>query len=403
MKVLEIQEWNSTEPFPLTDLSDADIAVLRKWSSQTRFFDLIFDHHSLSLKANGRIGQCMMPLPHYGPVLLYIHTKVPVVRLLEWWCWSEGLIQTSSHLVPLETLDDIIEQLACWLAQRVLEQAHRGLLSAYQRRTALLSSPKGRLLMRPSALALARGQTQLICRYEERSQDIPENQVLYWTLASLRRHGLKHPQASQLVQAAYRILEGSLSLKAFSARDCASFSYNRLNRHYEPMHRLSAMILSQISIGQYQGTQYAPSFILSMNQVFEGAVAKGLSSVLGPDAQVVAQEAHLFSVDPPVRTLMDLVIRSRETQKAALVLDTKYKQGNIPSNTDIYQVVSYASALNVPAAYLLYPHALEKPLACWFGDIACKSLSVNMDQPIFEALSPLVEEIRAHFYFMQSF
>jgi 5-methylcytosine-specific restriction enzyme subunit McrC len=391
--LIEIGEWESSTPIPISSFSDADYGVLHQQAEKTHFFELAYHRSTVSFKANQRVGQCVLALPDFGEIQLLISPKVPVSALMDWWCWSEGLITLSPTLIPLNSIADMMDQLACWLSEYCIQQAKKGLISAYQRKTQPLSKPKGRLLMRQSALAIARGQVSLHCQYEERSQDIPENQIIFWTLDCLRRYPLKHLQARKALQQAYRCLQGNISLIPYTAQDCVKWPYTQLNQHYQPLHRLCGMILAQISIQASSGTHPVPCFILPMNQLFERAVAQALKHQLSPNLQVVSQEPHVFSTRPVVRTLMDLVIRNTITDEPQMVLDTKYKHGYQPSNGDVYQMISYATALGVNQAILLYPHSLPELLSCQFGPVNCQSFSVAMNQPVLDAIQPLCEFI----------
>jgi 5-methylcytosine-specific restriction endonuclease McrBC regulatory subunit McrC len=86
---------------------------------------------------------------------------------------------------------------------------------------------------------------------------------------------------------------------------------------------------------------------------------------------------------------MDIVIRHAVNDKPLLVLDTKYKHGHQPSNGDVYQMVSYATALGVNQTLLLYPHTLAEILSCQFGSIRCQSFAVPMDRFVLDAIQPL--------------
>jgi hypothetical protein len=292
---VELKEWESSTAFASTGFSEADYSMLQQMAEKNNFYELIYQRQSVFFKANYRVGQCVLNLPDFGELHLLVSPKVPVSSLMDWWCWSEGLIDLSPPQIPLESLPDMIDQLACWLSEKLVQQAKRGLLSAYQRKTESLSKPKGRLLMRQSALALAQGQANLYCRFEERSQDIPDNQVLLWTLDRLLRYPLRHPQARKVVQLAYRLLPGNISLAPFTAQDCFRWQYTQINQHYQPLHQLCAMILAQVSIQPVSGTALVPSFILNMNQLFERAVANALKHQLDKKYHVISQEPHVFS------------------------------------------------------------------------------------------------------------
>lgn len=386
---LETSEWERSEGISLALLTARDIETLMQYSQETHYFEVYFNHHSLHLVAKQHVGQCVVNLPDYGSVILMVHPKVPVEKLMEWWCWSESLIQPLQTTLPLRAVIDLLDQLAYWLGELVLNQARLGLLAAYREETEALTSPKGQMLIRPTVIGFLRGQTSIHCAYSDLTQNTPDNQVLLWTLDSLRRAGLTHPQARHQVHSAWRILQGIASLTPYTASQCFNWSYNRLNQHYKLMHQLCGMILSRLSVSETTGLQASATFMLPMNMIFERAVAKGLQHLLAGRFHVIAQEPHTFSSRPPVHTRMDLVIRDLHTNKALAVLDTKYKQGEVPPNSDVYQVVSYATAINSPQAVLIYPTRLNTPLNTFVGPVHTWSIGVSMNQSVSDALLPL--------------
>lgn len=386
---LEVSEWGASEEINLELLTTRDIEVLSGYSEDTRYFDLRYNRQTLQLVAKQYVGQCVVDLPDFGSLTFTVHPKVPIDQLMSWWCWSESLIQPLNATLPLETVSDLLDQLAFWLSERILNQARLGLLSAYREETEPLTSPRGQILIRPTIMGLLQGKTTAFCTYSERTQDIPDNQVLLWTLDCLRRSALKHPQARYQVQAAWQALQGVASKVPYTSKQCFNWAYHRLNQHYELIHQLCGMILSRLSVSEKSGAQAVATFMLPMNVIFEGAVAKGLQHILAGQFNVIAQEPHTFSRKPAVYTRMDLVIRDRQTNHVIAVLDTKYKQGEVPGNSDVYQVVAYSSALDCRQAGLLYPTALHSPLNTVIGSISTWSMGVPMSQSVLKALEPL--------------
>ena len=59
---------------------------------------------------------------------------------------------------------------------------------------------------------------------------------------------------------------------------------------------------------------------------------------------------------------MDVVLHDVGTGRALVVLDTKYKSTEQPSNADIFQIAFYARELNVRRAILVYPSAVSNPV-----------------------------------------
>ena len=67
------------------------------------------------------------------------------------------------------------------------------------------------------------------------------------------------------------------------------------------------------------------------------------------------------------------------------VIDTKYKVSKTFSNTDYYQVIAYADAIDCNEALLVYPEDLASPMNLKPGKIRVRSLVFNLNKPIEEA------------------
>jgi 5-methylcytosine-specific restriction enzyme subunit McrC len=81
---------------------------------------------------------------------------------------------------------------------------------------------------------------------------------------------------------------------------------------------------------------------------------------------------------------MDLLLSDEPSHRSICVMDTKYKVG-MPSNIDIYQVVSYAVANGCRDTILIYPAELEQPLDERWGDIQVRSATFSLEGDLEEA------------------
>ncbi len=71
-----------------------------------------------------------------------------------------------------------------------------------------------------------------------------------------------------------------------------------------------------------------------------------------------------------------------------------YKKAPKPSETDIQQVVAYATALHCREAVLIYPHGLDKPRDYDIGGVHVRTLSFALDGDLERAGQAFLQGLR---------
>ena len=134
--------------------------------------------------------------------------------------------------------------------------------------------------------------------------------------------------------------------------------FDRLNAHYREVVALSRMVLLH---SEYQAERgpvavRAPGFLVDMNRLFQEFVTVALREELGVSKDRFG-ESGIDSLDEgsKVRLRPDLVWRDRGG--CVFVGDAKYKitspMKRVP-NADLYQMLAYVTALNLPGGLLVY-------------------------------------------------
>lgn len=161
--------------------------------------------------------------------------------------------------------------------------------------------------------------------------------------------------------------------------------YQRLNEDYRPLHALCRLLLAGMGPDIEQGRNAVLPFSLNMASLFEEFVAIWLAENIGQSFVLKSQHYVKLKSDTDFSFKIDLVIRERQTGRPIAVMDTKYKDAEAPSQTDVNQVVAYAVELGVKRAYLVYPSALAKPFFLTTGGIEVRSLCFDIGDDISSA------------------
>ncbi|MEM7594886.1 MAG: restriction endonuclease [Cyanobacteria bacterium P01_A01_bin.83] len=289
--------------------------------------------------------------PDFG---IRIKPKVPIKNLLGMLEYAYNLKSSFlDDLVDCDSLEEFYNYLAAILVKKILKLIRQGLSKTYIPQTKSLSYIRGRLDVTST---IKTWNPKLTCHYKQQTSDIPENQILLYTLYCISRDRICQPETKKLVSKAYHTLRQSVTLTPYNAKDCLTIKYNRLNQQYQQLHQLCRFFLDRTMPSYNSGNYQTLPFLINMARLYEKFVAQWLKINLPPQYKLKIKET--IKVDP-IKLEIDLLICDRMTGKTLYVLDTKYKNPKQPSNSDIYQIITYATSQNCPRAILIYPQPLE--------------------------------------------
>ncbi len=346
------------------------------------------------LTAQGWVGQ--IQIPHQ--LSLTITPKVPIARLFQLWevAYDLRLADLADGLTAVASLPAFFSLLAQILAQRVIRRGRQGFQQAYLRQTAVLPYVRGKLL--PNTLAQTSPTVQLTCRYDTHTTDIPDNQIVAYTLHQIARSGQCHLAAQTAVRQAYHLLQPLVTLRPFQPTDCQNRSYSRLNQDYAVLHALCRFFLEHTGPLLAKGNHSLMPFLLNMAQLYERCVANWLQAHLPPPYRIKAQESTTLGPNDELRFQIDLTLYG-ENGRPLAVLDTKYKIPDKPSQADISQVITYAKAKGCEHALLIYPQSLPQPLNLTIGDVRLHTLAFGLDEPLEVAGQQFLHKLRERLHF----
>jgi len=289
-----------------------------------------------------------------------------------------------------QSLQEFYERLAHILAKRVLARARRGLYRAYIPEDDRLPYVRGRVDMKKALQSP--WDAHLLCHYQEHTSDIEDNQILTWTLRGIARTGLCRDEVLSSVRGAYRVLYTCTSLNCFSPNHCIGRFYHRLNNDYEPMHGLCRFFLEHTGPANSLGDRKMLPFLVDMAGLFERFVAMWLKQHLPKKYEIKIQERVEISTRVPTFQI-DLVLYDAAQGRALMVLDTKYKKEQIPSNDDIYQVLAYTQVKDCREAVLIYPTDSITPIDAPVRDGRVRSLAFDLSGDLEEAGKALLDAL----------
>jgi 5-methylcytosine-specific restriction enzyme subunit McrC len=332
-----------------------------------------------SPRTNGRY--CLTPQGWVGwiPVSPELHLsllpKVNLHNLFRMWQTAYRLpdIFWQDDLVQVQSLREFYERLAALLAKMVLQRSRQGFHRAYLAQTEMLPFIRGRITALPHP-----PQTAVTCTHHVHTADLPDNQILAYTLEQILRSRRCQEPTQTAVRRAYRSLQGLVSFTEFEAEDCNGRFYTRLNQDYHPLHTLCRFFLAHTGPSHQSGDQPSQPFLVNMSALFEQFVTAWLDQNLPTPWRLKSQETVYIGTNRDLHLQIDMVVYD-ENGNPHTILDTKYKTPTKPSQADISQIVTYAKAKGCHEAILVYPEPLPRPLDIWLDDLHIRSLTFSLD------------------------
>lgn len=251
---------------------------------------------------------------------------------------------------PEANLFDLIALLCIEECDRLVRN---GLLADYIEEEDELAVLRGRWLFSRQLKERYGRPERLICRFDERHQNILENQLLAVAMDRAARRG-RHLDVRRRARVLRSVLDEACDRAAFdddTARQ--QIQYGRLNEHYRSAHVLSRLVLEAGGVEDLHamGSTHSFAFLIDMNSLFERFVERLIERVVPSSWHVYRQRRDssiIWNVDLHKRyatVIPDLLIDPR-VGGGRLAVDAKYKTYDLrrASVDDIMQSFLYAYA-----------------------------------------------------------
>ena len=283
------------------------------------------------------------------------------------------------------------------------QAVRRGLLQGYRHEEEALHTVRGRIRFNDQINRRFGVPLPLEVAFDEFTEDIEENRLLKTVLYRLSHLPVRSAQAKRDVHA-LRPIFNTVELGAYR-RGAPEVMYTRLNSHYRPAVELARLIIDNSSLELLHGETTGASFMLDMNRVFEQFLVVALREELGLSERqwgrgsLHLDEANTIKLEPDLSWLSGGRYR--------FVGDAKYKRikpDGFP-NADIYQMLAYCIAANLPSGLLIYaageleptePRRYEIKHANKTIEVASIDLKGQPDD-ILKEVARLAEKVKAHY------
>ncbi|MCY4109973.1 MAG: hypothetical protein OXG11_13220 [Chloroflexi bacterium] len=250
--------------------------------------------------------------------------------------------------------DSLVEAVVPGFMRQVRRAFRRGVLQGYRVEEDALATVRGRIRFDDQIRHRFGIAPPIEVRYDEFTEDIDPNRLIKAAIRRLRRMPLRSQSARNLLREFDGAL-ASVSAVEYHLARLPAITWTPLNSHYRPAVELAKLILQSCSFELRHGRVRSTSFLVDMNRVFEDFVVTALREALGLTMHTLRQGATLH-LDRANQIDVRPDLSWWEAGRYRFVGDVKYKRldaGEI-KHADLYQLLSYAIAADLPRALLIY-------------------------------------------------
>ena len=349
MQRIDLQEYQQSEPLPLSAIErDTLRAVVGSLSVERADIDGPLPMYRLT--AGSTVGAVDI-----GDPSVLIRPKIGIPKLLSMACYATGAFKPQEiRTFAFEEERALPDTLALSLVSAARRAFSRGLLHGYRRREEALQTVRGRIMFAEQLRRRYGVPVPIEVRYEEFTDDILANRLVKAAAIRLSSMRLRSPRAIRGLRWIAGVL-GNVSVVEYPRTAMPSVTFDRLNLHYRDVVELSRLILRYGAFEARRGVVRASGFLMDMNVVFQEFVIQALRDSLGVSSGVLrSEESVAFDEDRRVFLRPDLSWWDGQT--CTFVGDAKYKNltGRRLPVGDLYQLLAYATALDLPGGLLVY-------------------------------------------------
>ncbi len=292
-----------------------------------------------------------------GSISIIISPKVPVSRVLFLILYSIEKIGWRDEDFEFAEERDLTEVLAFAFAHRLKLLVSRGLYRGYRSEQAALPMVRGRILFAQQVRNRYGAFLPVELSFEEHTADVEENRILRAAIHALGRGSIKSAEANTILQRLDHDFDGVTNV-SYPASSIPTIIYSRLNEHYRPAVELARRILGNRSISLQHGTQSGSAFLVDMNRVFEDFLYLALKNAMALTSLDLVQgcSGHKLKLDEEGKYPLLPDISCWAGDCCRFVADVKYKDSDLKEapNADVYQMLAYCTATQLPAGLLIY-------------------------------------------------
>ncbi len=392
-----LDEWGRSELIPL-EARDIEFIQDEVNKIENSRITLIPKGSGIILEAKNWVGAFSLPsgkIVHIEPKLELNFFKM-VAYVLD--IQDLEFLKGEATAKPGSILIDLVAKL---FLDKYQEIEKMGIIKRYTSVDENLNLVRGRILFQQQFRRNIASDHLTFCSFDELSTDVIENRALLFAANILKNLVQAERLRKDLFEMILTLTTLGVTLSSVTSYEVEIVVFSRLNAYYEPILRLCKFIIENTWIEElWEEGNFVTSFLMDMNQLFEGFVTKLLQESL-QEYTVEPQRAFknsLVTKPDKVRNLEltqnllrnvtikpDIVVKKQNNRQ--IIIDAKYKRDF--SDSDIHQAIAYSLALEAPTLLVL-PEDIKPIFGCYQvtqipeSKIFLLTLNLNSPEKTFE-------------------
>ena len=386
MRQIDLREYGTTQA---ARISAVELDVLQRHQSQLGITvtPTVGRPDSYDLTARSIVGAVDL-----DDLSIRIRPKLPVGRLVALLAYATDAVDVTKSFDFAEH-SELVDALADALAHEARRAFRRGLLNGYRATEEALPAVRGRIRFDAQVRRRFGLAPPVEVRYDDFTADITANRLVKAAVARLGRMRLRRRRNRADLRWTAAVLADVASVE-YRPAEVPTVTFDRLNRHYRQVVALARLVLQWSAFEADRGNVRVPGFLVDMNRLFEQFVVQALREELGVSAQVL-RSGVVGTLDEAgqIRLQPDLSWWRRGI--CTFVGDVKYKSiTDRAPNPDIYQLLAYATAFDLPGGLLIYA-GTSRPTAheVRYAGKRLEVVSIDLSGSLSETLAVLRDQV----------
>ena len=340
-----------------------------------------------------------------GGLSVLINPKIGIPQLLSLACYAIGAYKLQEkRLFDFEERVALPDALALALGAAARRAFSRGLLHGYLTVEEALYTVRGRIRFDEQLRRRFGVPLPVEVRYDEFTDDVLANRLVKAAVGRLGMMQLRSHGARRGLGWIAGMLD-NVSFVEFPADRVPEVPFDRLNEHYADVVALSRLILRHGAFESGRGDVRASGFLMNMNVVFQEFVTVALREALGVSGDVFCSDKKLTGnrriyLAKGNRVKLEPDLTWWDGRDCVFVGDAKYKDltDDRAPNADLYQLLAYATALDLPGGLLVYAEGEDATYRVRHSskrlEVAALDLSGTLDA-VLERVGEVANRVKA--------
>ncbi|MER7079100.1 5-methylcytosine-specific restriction enzyme subunit McrC [Saccharopolyspora kobensis] len=336
------------------------------------------------VRAKNVVGVAAVRVAGGETITVRVSPKVPINRLMFLLGYSRSFNGWRDDQVQVDDEPDLLPVFARVFALHAEQALQQGLLKGYREVEETAQVMRGRIRFSEQVRRHHGLLVPLEITHDEYTTDVAENRLIRSACEVLLRlpDGIPGDVRTRLARLKLRLADVT---PVPHGHPLPAWRPNRLNVRYHDALRVAELVLRGESVEHRPGEVTVHGFLFNLAKVFEDFITVALRDALGQSGGYsVLQASHHLDDRNAIRMVPDFVHYEADGTPLAVV-DAKYKAQRPDGfpDADLYQMLAYCTALNLPEGHLVYakgnaPHGAHRVR---YAGTVLHQHAVDLDQP----------------------